>query len=332
MTLSRYLALLLITFVGLSALHLGYVRFLQVSCWPGGYERDAWMAYCNSDRYGVYDADAIWHSLEPEVAPKVRAAKVLTLSDSHLQNALSLGGASEWFESRRYPVYMLGVPTAESQYGELLLERLQAHPSVIVFDSSPYFTGGPGAFEKALLEQPVESRERALELREFQDFHRRFCARFPWACGYNFAYFRSRKDGHWIFPAPSGRFLVGGRGVPNDNLRYPTSTRPDEWIPRYPEFLEVARKVIGKLGLPARCVVITAVPTEVPKQGLAHYLAAGLGVTLIDPALPDMMTFDHSHLTPESSRRWTQAFLEQLQPVLDSCIGPAPQPVPGTGG
>jgi hypothetical protein len=324
MTPRTYVLVALATLIALSGGSEGYARYKRVTCWSGGYHEDAWMAYCNSDRYGVYDTDAIWYGLEPEVMPAVREAKVLTLSDSHLQNALSLGGASEWFAARGYPVYMLGLPTAESRFGEMLLERLQANPAVVIFDASPYFTGHAGPFAENLLGADEETgRERVKELRDFQHFHRGLCDRWPGACGQNFAYFRSRKDGHWVFPDPSTtRPWIGAAGMPNNDVRFAVSTRPDELARWYPHYRDVARAFVRKLGLPTKCVVITNVPSDAPKRELAMYLSRTVGMTLIDPDVRDLATFDRAHLTPESSQRWTQAFLEELTPVLRECVGP----------
>ena len=85
--------------------------------------------------------EAIWHHVESDVAPAIEAADILTLSDSHLQNALSLGGASRWFSTHHYSLYMLGLPTAESGFGERLLDNFHPHPKLVILDASPYFTG-----------------------------------------------------------------------------------------------------------------------------------------------------------------------------------------------
>jgi hypothetical protein len=326
MSFRSYLLTSLVTLVALSGGSEAYARYKRVSCWSGGYAQDAWMAYCNSDRYGVYDVEAVWYGVEPDVMPAVRNAKVLTLSDSHLQNALSLGGASEWFTEHGYPVYMLGLPTAESRFGELLIDRLQAKPSVVVFDASPYFNGLLGSFQANLPTTDENmGRARVEQLRDFQRYHRWVCDRWSWACGRNFAYFRSRKDGHWIFPDPTTTKLwIGANSLPNDEVRFPVSTKPDELAPRYPHYLEVARGFVAKLGLPAKCVVVTGVPTDLPKRELARYLSTSLGITLIDPNLEGLATFDRGHLTPESSKRWTQAFLEELAPVLRDCVRSSP--------
>jgi hypothetical protein len=256
-----------------------------LSCWSGGYAQNAWMAYCNSTKYGVYDVDAAWFGVEPEVASQVARAQVLTLSDSHLQNALSLGGASEWFAKNGYAAYFLGFPNGESGYGEMLLDKFKPHPRVVIFDTSPYFTGKLGQFENSLLADAAVRASEAGELHEFQHYHQIFCDRHSSWCGHNFAYFRSRIDGHWIFPKPDPQIWFGRKSVPNDQLRYPTEKGPDEYVPLYATYLAAARKLVAKLDLPPQCIVITHVPSEGLDSDLAPFLAKKLGVSLVDPPL-----------------------------------------------
>ncbi len=323
MSLKRYAAAFLVTFIGLCGIRTLYTHSLTLACWADGYSKNGWMAYCNSDRYGVYDVDAVWFDAEVDISPAIAKAKILTLSDSHLQNALSLGGASQWFADNDYPAYMLGLPTAESGFGEQLIEKFKPKPAVVILDASPYFTGNLGRFEAGLF--GADSQERAkqvLDLKSFQATHQSFCSSVSWMCGLNFAYFRSRQDGHWIFPADAKRVLVGRNSVPSDTTRFATAARPDELKPLYGQYLENARRLVEKLQLPGRCIVITHVPA-LEDSGLAPYLAGQLGLTLIEPKLPNITTFDQAHLTPESSVRWTVAFLEQLTPVVKDCIAAA---------
>lgn len=311
--------MLVSVFAGLTAAAALGERGAEFTCWAGGYQQDAWLAYCNSKRYGVFDVEAIWHRIEGDVAPAIAAAAVLTLSDSHLQNALSLGEASQWFAAHHYPFYMLGLPTAESGFGERLLDNFHPHPKVVILDASPYFTGGLGAFEESIFKDPDASRKEVLKLKSFQDVHERWCGRLPWACGHNFAYFRSRTDGHWIFPAQSSSIWIGWNDVPNDRRRFPTGGAPNEDLSLYPKYLAAADRLVKKLHVPASCVVITNVPAQEDLRGLAQFIGHSLGLTVVDPQVPNLDTFDRAHLTPESSVRWTHAFLEQLEPVLRRC-------------
>jgi hypothetical protein len=321
LTTRAYWIVLVLIFLGLSATKGLYDRAVEATCWAGGYKQDAWMAYCNSERYGVYDTEAIWHSIESEAVPEIRAAKVLTLSDSHMQNALSLGGASEWFVGRGLSFYMLGVPHNESGFGERLLERLKPYPEVVILDASPYFTGEVGKFERGIFDDPQGSRDGVVALKGFQSWHQRFCSELPAACGHNFSYFRSRRDGHWIFPEQSSAIWIGWHNVPNDNQRYPTGSLPDvELLPRYPQYLENARKLVGMLPVAPQCIVITSVPATYDLRSLAQYLGKSLGLSVVDPVVNGLYTFDKAHLTPESSVRWTRAFLQELDPIIRRCV------------
>jgi hypothetical protein len=316
----RYWGVMAVTFLGLAGVTEVGARAQRSTCWAGGYRQDAWMAYCNSERYGVYDIDAIWHHEEPDVEPALQGASVITLSDSHLQNALSLGGASEWFTDHHYRAYMLGLPTEESGFGERLLDNFHIHPRVVILDASPYFTGGVGSGETALFADPAASRKQVGELHDFQSWHQKLCDGLPWACGHNFSYFRSRTDGHWIFPVQSSDIWIGRASVPNNAERYPVSTRPNEREPLYPKYLASARQLLAKIDLNPRCIVLTHVPSEEDLTGLAEHLGESLGITVIDPDVPDLATFDRSHLTPESSAKWSREFLARLEPVLEKCV------------
>jgi hypothetical protein len=320
MSFRSYAAVALAVFIGLTAVHQIYVKAARLSCWSGGYALNAWMAYCNSDRYGVYDVDAIWFGAESDVKAALDNAQILTLSDSKLQNALSLGGASEWFLSHHLRAYFLGLPTAESGFGVLLWAKFKPHPRLLILDASPYFTGGMGKFEDSIIEDANNRQAQLADLKAFQEYHQAFCARIAWLCGQNFAYFRSRIDGHWLFQAADSRPLLGRASVPNDRTRLANDAIPNEAVPLYPDYLKAAQALISTIDLPRRCIVITHVPSEDSMQGLAQYLSESLGLTRIEPILPGLATFDRAHLTPSSSRQWSQAFLRDLEPVLRSCV------------
>ena len=141
-----------------------------------------------------------------------------------------------------------------------------------------------------------------------------------WACGHNFPYFRSRQDGHWIFPQQTQSIWVGWRNVPNDNEHHPTGSVPNELLPLYSSYLTGAQRLVDKLKMPRECIVITHVPAADDLRSLASFLGNALGLTVINPEVENLYTFDKAHLTPESSVRWTQAFLRELEPVLERCM------------
>ena len=77
---------------------------------------------------------------------------------------------------------------------------------------------------------------------------------------------------------------------------------------------------MDKLGVPPHCIVITHVPSEEDLTGLAEHLGDSLGFTVIDPDVPNLATFDRSHLTPDSSAQWSRQFLARLEPLLGQCV------------
>jgi len=320
MNFRRYAIAALATFIGLTSLHSLERQSIRLACWSGGYSRDAWMAYCDSDRYGVYDVDAVWFDTEGRVGAAVRRAQILTLSDSRLQNALSLGGAADWFARRGYATYLLGLPTEESGFAEKLLDRFKPHPAVVILDASPFFTGDLGRIEVPLSRQPEQEREETVALQGFQSFHQSFCRHAGWFCGHTFSYFRSRRDGHWIFPSQNDPVWFGRGGLPNDKARFPTNVLPDELVPLYPDYLRAAKRLVEKIHVPNQCIVLTHVPNDVRGGDLARYLAHSLGIVLLEPEEANLYTFDRTHLTPQSSREWTGEFLKELEPTLEKCI------------
>jgi hypothetical protein len=325
-TYMRYLATLVICFAALLAAGQGYTQAKRLSCWAGGYARDGWMASCNSELYGVFDVDAVWFNLEPEIAPAAAHAQVLALGESHLQNALSLADAGDWFADHGVSFYSLLLPTAQSGFGEMLIDKLHVKPAVLLLDADPYFTGKVGPYESILLADQKKALRQDMSLLAFQDFHEAFCAHLPMFCGLNFSYFRSRRTGEWIYPPPDVRahMLWGAYAAPNDVNRFPVGIVPDD-TSLYPGYLAAARRLVGKLQIPPACVVITNVPSEEQGPGVARYLAQQLGWTLIDPPRDRLATFDRSHLTPTSARRWTADYLAALEPTLRRCI-PASKP------
>ncbi len=157
----------------------------------------------------------------------MQKAQVLTLSDSKLQIALSLGDAGGWFLNHHLRAYFLGLSTAQSRFGTLLWERFKPHPQVLILDAVPYFSGGMGEFENSIIDDSKSRQAQLAELQDFQRFHQRYCAMLPALCGLNFAFFRSRIDGHWLFPDPNDRIILGRKSVPNDRANFPTDSIPN---------------------------------------------------------------------------------------------------------
>ena len=68
------------------------------------------------------------------------------------------------------------------------------------------------------------------------------------------------------------------------------------------------------------CVILTMIPTAGTKIGNVKAIAAALHKDLVTPEIPELQTFDGSHLDQQSAERWSQAFFEAAGPEIRSCL------------
>jgi hypothetical protein len=319
---SVYLAVVLVIAGVLFGWHVGRQQAEKFGCLPYGGEKPAagWMDVCISDRVGSgYGQDAIWFDLEPSVAAAVRRAKVLIFGDSRIMEAVSRSDTSEWFAARDIPFYLLAFGGGErSGWAEMLLDKFHPKPAVMIFDADPYFTGGYSLPVQAIRDDPKAEEKTARGIHDFMATEDGVCRYVPWVCGRTVATYRAYKDGHLFADHPE-RFYFGS-GKPGS---FPITKPPPSDTSPYDSYVENARKVLAKVAIDPRCVVFTVTPNSDQDDTLAKFLALRLGGRAISPQLDGLTTSDHWHMTAESSQRWADAFLKQLQPVLDECLGAA---------
>ncbi len=288
-------------------------QFQRLQCWGGGYEQNSWMAYCELKQFGDYEHAAVYFGLEPEVAPKIEQAEVITLSGSRLQEALSISGTADWFLAHQFSLYMLGFGFDEqSGFAEMLFSKYHARPKVLIINVDPYLTGELSGPAQLIRSSPQIEKGTALSLKRFEDLHRSLCAKFSWLCTNTPSSYRSRVDGHWTFSPPPGQ-------PPSDKGR-PVLKAPPTPPAQFTIYAENARRLLNLVVVDRRCVVYTIVPSTDQSGDVAAHLAQILGGRSVQPDVSDLYTRDGSHLTPESAARWSTAFTSALQPVLDVCI------------
>ncbi|HLY52740.1 MAG TPA: hypothetical protein VKQ31_07010, partial [Steroidobacteraceae bacterium] len=122
-----------------------------------------------------------------------------------------------------------------------------------------------------------------------------------------FAAYRSRATGAWSFARPPA-------------ANKPVSDDPTVDAGEVQRQLEVARLFIARLPVNADCVILTVVPTVKTRRVAAEALAAGLGMPLIAPDPEGLVTFDGSHLEPQSAVRFARAFFAAAGPRLQRCL------------
>jgi hypothetical protein len=317
-SLRNYLMVSLLVAGSLFGLRAASREAVMIGCLPanGQAPAGAWMDGCASDQIGSFGLDMIWFDLKKNAVASIQNAKALIFGDSRILNAMSMGGASEWFANRHMPMYLLAFGAGEqSAWADHLTDRFHLAPELVIFDADPYFTGDESAPAHAIDDDPAGEEASARSIEAFLQSAPTYCEYLGWLCGRTQRFYRQYSDGVivrqgddrvWFNKNQAGSFPITPPG-PADTSHYPA-------------YLERARALLAKMHANPHCVVFTIVPNIEMDDTFARYLADHLGAQVVAPHLDNMATMDHYHLTQDSARRWSAAFFKQLAPIAESCV------------
>jgi hypothetical protein len=303
-------------------------RFRMIfACQADGYSADRYLAACNAARYGDYEHGAFWFDLEPAAQSFAKNADVLFLGSSRMQMALSTPATVDWFTAASARYYLLGFAEyANMIMADAMLRKIRPRAKVYVINVDDFFETSESPTVKKILHDP-KAREQYEEKRLWQRVHEPICKTVPAVCGDNFAIFRSRETGAYMYAT------TWQHGNPYRDSTAPVSY--DEVVDRQALNRNTAAGVefLSRLAVRRECVILTMVPTVGTKIGNATALAMALGVNLVAPELTgELRTLDGSHLDQPSAERWSQAFFQMAGSRIRSCLGTNPEDLPETKG
>jgi len=276
------------------------------SCQASGYSANRYLSYCNATGYGDYDHGAIWLGLEPAASSAAANAQVLFLGSSHTVFGFSSRATDDWFSSNSRSYFLLGFTHYENYTFEVpLLHRLHARAKVYVINIDSFFEQsetGPG---KTVM-QDESAKTDYMEKRRLQAIQV-VCTAFKALCGHSEAIFRSRSTGAWS---------VTGNRFTSQPVSYDDGIDPKKLA----SYTALGKEFLPGLTEDQACTILTIVPTVKTEIGTAEAVASALGRSLVAPRLAGLMTFDGSHLDPESAQRWSAAFLQQAGPQIQQCL------------
>jgi len=282
-------------------------KYLIFSCPASGYASDGYLGYCGATSYGDYDHGAIWFGLEPVAVDAATNAQVLFLGNSRMQFGFSSEATADWFSSLSASYYLLGFSHNENYTFEApLLRKLRPRAKVYVINIDLFFErseSGPG---KTVM-RDESARTRYEQKRQWQRIHKAICTTYKAVCGHEATYFRSRSAGAWL--------VAGGRFTSE-----PVSYDEDIDQNTLASYTTLGNEFLPSLSVDRACTILTVVPTVKTGVGTAKAIAATLGLNLVAPRLAGLITFDRSHLDPESAQRWSAAFLEEAGPQIRKCL------------
>jgi hypothetical protein len=310
---ARYLLLMFVVGIAAAPLLLAG-RVAPLGCpLPGA--PGQFLAFCRNGAYQDFEHGAYALKIRPAAVAAAQRAAVLFLGNSRLELGFSTTATAERFAAAGHDYYLLGFGFGETdRFAAELFHRLDLHPQALVIDVDPFFDGALSEPAQFLLDQPIRAgldyRAKAAGV----SLLRAACSRQSndWPCGGAFALWRDDATGAWEALGPgldtAERFDPG-----NGKTRDPGP------------FVAEAQSFLAQIGMPAACVVLTTVPT--PQRsldaGTVKRIADALGAAWVEPSVPDLASFDRSHLTRDSAERWSAVFLQAAMPVLDRCLSHA---------
>jgi len=148
----------------------------------------------------------------------------------------------------------------------------------------------------------------------FNSLHSRLCHAWPTLCSPSVpSIYRSVEDGSWIFDA----------FMPSNLPGLPISAKKIVALDSnpVPEDLKNGERLIGALGLPKKCIILTVAPTSaIDAEPYAAAMGQALGVRVLLPQLDGMATVDASHLTRESAERWSSEIMRESDALIARCV------------
>lgn len=303
---------LLILAVALVAGAYGLRRDGIFSCQASEYGSDGYLGYCGATSYGDYDHGAIWFDLEPVAFAAAADAQVLFIGNSRTVFAFSSNATADWFSSFSGNYYLLGFTHFENYTFEApLLRKLRPKAKVYVINIDTFFERAATEPGRTVM-RDESAKTRYLEKRQWQRIHKAICTNFKAVCGNHEAIFRLRSTGAWL--------VSGGRFTSE-----PVSYDEDIDQNKLASYTSLGKEFLPSLNADRACTILTIVPTVKTDMGTARAIAGALGLKLLAPEVPGLVTFDHFHLDRSSAQRWSAAFLEEAGPQIQRCLRGEPE-------
>ena len=165
---------------------------------------------CASARIGEIDEATILFGTEKSVTQAIQGADVLIFGTA-VWNELFREAKARNGLLRTACVsicwHSAGVPKAEKRSD--LLDKFHLHPSALIFDVDPYFTGGMSRHAQAIAADPSGELRAIEDTQRYIDRYSRYCRYLGWLCGRTSAGYRALDGLGIYFPTSLERFWFG---------------------------------------------------------------------------------------------------------------------------
>jgi hypothetical protein len=278
-----------------------------------------YVSYCSNRGYSDYEHGALYYGLEPLAIEAMRTADVLFLGNSRVQ----MGWDSEILKRRfsqlgiRY--YVLGFGYVEQmRFALALIEHQELRPKALVINADPFFEDVVTEASRPILEKSFAEVEPGfIYRRALYRLKSTICGpasslKNTLACsGGRGTIYRNRLDGIWRPPSwPKSDPIINPP---------PTSLT---WSTTIATFVTNAARFRAQVDVKRECMILTVIPAHEWSTSPAIDIARSLGFPVVIPDLPGLSTSDGSHLTADSAKLWSDAFLDAASSRIRDCVTP----------
>ena len=280
-----------------------------LGCSGEGYSSDAYISYCSHGPV-LYGHGAAYFDTE-KVQVELGNADVVILGSSRAGFAFSNDVISSYFKSQGLKYYNLFFDSAETDSFPMeVIARSGAKPKLLIINVDPFFTGKMSAVGQKVVTEGVRWEYYVHHIA--QSFHKRICTGSPGfvktlVCSEGYTVFRSRSTGN----------IAGVFNWPPDIKveEFSFSRTPfDQDLTVYLDRVNAIRNDIKA------CTMIVAIPAiRTTTPILAEKLAAALALPNFIPDGEKFETFDQSHLTESSAKRFSRDFVKSFESQRKLC-------------
>lgn len=296
----------------------GRSLFDSLSCRLDGNPSDRFVAECPVGSFGDYDHGAFWFELEPAAIKNLKEADVFFMGNSRTEFAFSTQIVEEYFEQRNIKPYIFSFGYGEpSAFAQALLEKIGKTPKMMIINADPFFSDNLSTASSPLVKWPLITFVQYWIKQKILHSHAAICDAFLIIC-------RDRPSVlHFVRMSKNGFLLVEGSRHKDakplsKNLPQPSLGPTDS---NFAPTVAHAEAFLTSFNIERRCVVLTGVPTAKSQaEEWAKQLGQALGVTVVQPSVGELYSYDLNHLEPSSAIRWSTAFLADLDPILTKCL------------
>jgi hypothetical protein len=273
------------------------------------------LASCDSVQDRFYFVGSLYLDIDKELVTGLRRADVVIIGNSRTRLAFGTHAVDEYFSNRGLRYFVLGSEGSGFRVSQMILERLDIHPKILIVSNEAYFV------------DIVEDANRAL-LDENSSLGFRFAMT---------AFYLSKKMQRWIC---AGENLVlkdfychGENGIWRSNttgaIYFPPKLElkltpivipPDSRIGHIDFYMKNARAFLASSSVSGSCIINHLVPWNDASVDVAREMAREMIVPFVFPDPAGYFTFDDLHMDTGSSERWASEFVRLADPYITECL------------